>query len=51
MAALAVKVGRTIRVAGTVDGGPYADETVQGVALLTQDDVLADMLAWLEEHL
>ncbi len=44
-------VSLAIRVAGAVDGGPYADETVQGVALLTQDDVLADMLAWLAEHL
>jgi len=44
-------VSLAIRVAGTVDGGPYADETVQGVALLVEDDVLADMLAWLEEHL
>ena len=44
-------VSLAIRVAGTVDGGPYADETVQGVALLAEDDVLRDMLAWLEEHL
>lgn len=44
-------VSLAIRVAGTVDGGPYADETVQGVALLAEDDVLTDMIAWLGEHL
>lgn len=44
-------VSLAIHVAGAVGGGPYADETLQGVDLLTQGDVVDDTIDWLAKHL
>ncbi len=44
-------VSLAIRVAGDVDGGPYGDEPVRGVALLARADVVNDVIAWLAEHI
>jgi dienelactone hydrolase len=44
-------VSLAIHVGGAVDGGPYADETLQGVDLLTQGDVRNDIIDWLAKHL
>ncbi len=44
-------VSLAIHVSGDVNGRPYADQTLQGVDLLTQGDVVNDIKAWLAKHL